>query len=301
MHSLTKEEINLLRHNARSVVRELGLLNDAYFDIGVTLAERHLLIELSSSLYPTIGEIAERLLLDKSTASRLIAKAVKKGYVNYSSDKNDKRKRYLHLTEQGSKTLRAFESIAFNQTKGALLTLSEEEIEVVYRGVALYAKGLKNSRLRSKAIIEKMTGQNQAELAHLLSDTHKGALNHTVASELSSLFKTYQQKGFSYFVMKMESKIIGGVGITPRLSNKQPDQRLNCELEKICLQSDMQGYGFEKALIDFSIKQAKKLGYECCYVDTAKETLFSSDLFQELGFQFIKKNKQKTSLLWKTC
>jgi DNA-binding MarR family transcriptional regulator len=74
MESLSNEKVDLLRHNARSVVRELGLLNDAYFEIGVTLAERHLLIELSSCASPTMGEIAERLLLDKSTASRLIAR-----------------------------------------------------------------------------------------------------------------------------------------------------------------------------------------------------------------------------------
>ena len=38
-----------------------------YFEIGVTLAERHLLIELAGSPTSTMGEIAERLLLDKST------------------------------------------------------------------------------------------------------------------------------------------------------------------------------------------------------------------------------------------
>jgi DNA-binding MarR family transcriptional regulator len=82
MKHLVDTEIDLLRHNARSVVRELGLLNDAYFEIGVTLAERHLLIELTSCNSPTLGEIAERLLLDKSTISRLIARAIKKGYVD---------------------------------------------------------------------------------------------------------------------------------------------------------------------------------------------------------------------------
>ena len=119
MENILSEEVNLLRHNARSVVRELGLLNDAYFEIGVTLAERHLLIELTNCTYPTMGEIAERLLLDKSTVSRLIAKAVKKGYIECSSDEKDKRKRFLHLTELGRKTLHTFEPIAFNQTKEA--------------------------------------------------------------------------------------------------------------------------------------------------------------------------------------
>jgi Transcriptional regulators len=150
MKNLLTKEIDLLRHNARSVVRELGLLNDAYFDIGVTLAERHLLIELSTCESPTLGEIAERLLLDKSTISRLIAKAMKKGYVTCSTDKKDKRKRFLQMTAKGEKTLQAFEPIAFKQTKEALQTLTPEEIELVYRGVALYAKGLKNSRLKKE-------------------------------------------------------------------------------------------------------------------------------------------------------
>lgn len=163
MKDLLAEKINALRQDARSVVRELGLLNDAYFDIGVTLAERHLLIELNSSLYPTVGEVAQRLLLDKSTASRLIAKAVKKGYVHYAIDAQDKRKRFLQLTEKGKEVLNAFEPIAFTQTKEALLTLDPDEIEMVYKGVSLYAKGLKNSRLQRQLTLMQMTAQDRKE------------------------------------------------------------------------------------------------------------------------------------------
>jgi DNA-binding MarR family transcriptional regulator/L-amino acid N-acyltransferase YncA len=150
MKPLSDQKINLLRQNARSVVRELGLLNDAYFEVGVTLAERHLLIELSSSREPlTAGDIAERLLLDKSTVSRLVAKAVKKGFITCSADQKDKRKRFLQFTELGKHTLCAFEPIAFNQTKNALRTLCPEEIDLVYQGLALYAQGLRNSRLKN--------------------------------------------------------------------------------------------------------------------------------------------------------
>ena len=160
MMSLEKETVNELRHNARSVVRELGLLNDAYFDIGVTLAERHLLIELSIHVSPTMGEIAEHLLLDKSTVSRLISKAVKKGYVKCVTNSKDKRKRFLQITEKGRQTLNAFEPIAFNQTRNALLTLTHLEIETVHRGVELYAKGLKNARIQSKTDVDHLTLHN---------------------------------------------------------------------------------------------------------------------------------------------
>lgn len=255
MKSLSSEEVNLLRHHARIVVRELGLLNDAYFDIGVTLAERHLLIELSSCLYPTVSEIAERLLLDKSTASRLISKAVKKGYVKCSSDDNDKRKRFLQLTDKGKKTLNAFEPIAFNQTKDALLTLTDEEIEIVYQGMALYAKGLKSSRMRNKVTISQMTEKDHAGLAQLITECNKG-------TEWTDLFETYRQKGFSYFVMKLDSKIIGGAGISPCKSSKMPV----CEIGRICIQPDMCDLELEKVLIDFCLKKAKKYGYDQCYI-----------------------------------
>jgi len=157
MNAPTNNAVNQLRHNARIVVRELGLLNDAYFDIGVTLAERHLLIELNTCKNPTMGEIAERLLIDKSTASRLISKAVKKGYIECIIDKIDKRKRYLDITRKGQTVLNAFEPIAFDQTKQALLTLSYEEIKTVFKGVSLYAKGLRCARLKKLKNIDNET------------------------------------------------------------------------------------------------------------------------------------------------
>lgn len=292
MKNLSKEEINLLRQNARNVVRELGLLNDAYFDIGVTLAERHLLIELSSCLFPTVGDIAERLLLDKSTASRLIAKAVKKGYIKYSTDENDKRKRFLQFTEIGRKVLNDFEPIAFNQTKEALLTLTEDEIKTVYRGIELYAKGLNTSRLRSKITLTKITAQDSISLAHLLE-----SCEHKKLPEYDNLFEIYKKKQSSYIVMKMESKIIGGAGISPYLFN---DPHI-CNLERICIQSDTPDLGFEKILIDFCVKKAKRLGYTQCYVNTTKEILFSNELFLKLGFQPLHKNKQKELILCKAC
>jgi hypothetical protein len=52
------------------------------------------------------------------------------------------------MTEKGNQTLNAFEPIAFNQTKKALLTLTNEEVETVHKGVALYARGLKSSRVQ---------------------------------------------------------------------------------------------------------------------------------------------------------
>lgn len=188
MKSLSIEAINELRRNARSVVRELGLLNDAYFEIGVTLAERHLLIELITCPSPTMGEIAERLLLDKSTISRLIANVVKKGFVKCITDEKDKRKRFLKITEKGKQTLNAFELIAFNQTKEALLTLTHNEISTVHQGIALYAKGLKSSRLQEKVNKEHFASQDGSS---------SGAVNSKKIDSLLEISDRLNQMGFT--------------------------------------------------------------------------------------------------------
>lgn len=235
MKSVTEEKINCLRQEARSVVRELGLLNDAYFDIGVTLAERHLLIELNALLYPTVGEIAQRLLLDKSTASRLIAKAVKKGYVHYVTDAQDKRKRFLQLTDEGKKVLNAFEPIAFNQTKEALLTLSQDETEMVYKGVSLYAKGLKNARLRSQLTVSPASVQDQVAIAQLLG---RAPINHQAI----------------YFALRIESKFIGGAKVVACA-----DQPGCYRVDEIYLEPEWGVLGFEPMIIDKCIAAAKEL------------------------------------------
>lgn len=178
MTNLSKMTIDKLRADARSIVRELGLLSDSYFDIDVTVAERHLLIELNSAHDPTMKELTERLLLDKSTISRLIARTVKKGYVEIIIDEKDKRRRLVNITSKGLQVLNSFEPIAFEQTKNALLTLQLDEIQTVYKGIACYAKGLRSSRLQ-KVDVAKIPQLNN------------------VIEDLDTVLKNLQQKGYS--------------------------------------------------------------------------------------------------------
>ena len=262
---ITTERIDALRHAARMVVRELGLHTDAYFDIGITLAERHLLIELESCLYPNVGDLAERLLLDKSTVSRLVAKAVKKEFVVYTMDKSDRRRRCLQLTEKGRQTLKAIEPLAQRQVKDALLTLNEEEAQTVEQGMALFAKGLGTARLRKEFTLASIEPQDNAALAHLITSVlkeHNCNKSRLCSSdvELQAMYEAYQQKGCAYFVIKKGAKVAGGAGIAS-LQNPKTDV---CELRKICLAPNARGLGLDDLLIDACLREAKKQGYRFC-------------------------------------
>lgn len=313
MKHLSDQQINSLRQNARSVVRELGLLNDAYFEVGVTLAERHLLIELSSSQESlTAGDIAERLLLDKSTVSRLVAKAVKKGFITCSTDQKDKRKRFLQFTELGKKTLFTFEPIAFNQTKNALQTLNLEEIDLVYRGVALYAEGLRNSRLGNTTPTSLNMSTHKIEN---LEEIHK-QLHHlgyrleTYKSddedELFAIFKEVVDTGCQfpyasssreefgiqffgptsqvYVCRSSQGAVIGGFYLKPNYSGRSR----HIANAAYMIKSTHRGLGIGTLLIKASLHIARSLGLSAMQFNMVlSQNTGTIKLYEKLGFQII--------------
>ncbi len=310
MKNLTNEEVNLLRQNARSVVRELGLLNDAYFEIGVTLAERHLLIELTTCPHPTMGEIAERLLLDKSTVSRLIAKAEKKGYIKCLSDQKDKRKRFLQMTPLGKKTLTAFEPIAFNQTKEALLTLTDEEVELVLRGVALYAKGLQNARLQNKgpAATEKKPMETLSEIKSQLDQLGYTLKPYCAEDErpLYEIFKDVIDSGslfpyndnsvaefrrrftdsesHVYVCYSAKGELVGGFAVRANY----PGNSNHIANALYMIKGTHRGQGIGTFIIKASLQIAKGLGFHAMqYNMVLSRNITAVKLYQKLGFNLI--------------
>jgi DNA-binding MarR family transcriptional regulator/L-amino acid N-acyltransferase YncA len=316
MKNLSIEAVNELRRNARSVVRELGLLNDAYFEIGVTLAERHLLIELTTYPSPTMGEIAERLLLDKSTISRLISNAVKKGYVECVTDEKDKRKRFLIITEKGQQTLNAFEPIAFNQTKKALLTLTNEEIEIVHKGVALYAKGLKSSRVQSTVGAENFScGADNIKKIESLPEifSRLGQLGYTLdlfdEKDEESLYQIFQEvvdsgsqfpyecssikefhrqfftpQGQVYVCHSLEGEVIGGF----YLKANYPGRSNHIANAAYMIRNTYRGKGVGTLLVKASLYLAKDLGLHAMQFNMVlSQNKLAVKLYERLGFNII--------------
>ncbi len=320
MKNLEKKAVNELRHNARIVVRELGLLNDAYFDIGVTLAERHLLIELDTHASPTMGEIAEHLLLDKSTVSRLISKAIKKGYVKCITDSKDKRKRFLQITEKGKQTLNAFEPIAFNQTRNALSTLNHNEIETIHRGIALYAKGLKSARVQSKNADDHLTLHSDFKVEdgrkiESLSTIYNRLSQHGYALELfdhkdeKGLYEIFQEvvnsgsqfpyesssmeefhrqfftpQGQVYVCHSMEGKVIGGFYLRANFSGRSS----HIANAAYMIHHSYRGRGLGSLLIKASLYFAKNLGFQAMQFNMVlSQNILAVKLYERLGFNIV--------------
>lgn len=310
MKNLSIEAVNELRRNARSIVRELGLLNDAYFEIGVTLAERHLLIELTTCPFPTMGEIAERLLLDKSTVSRLISNTVRKGYVKCVTDKKDKRKRFLQMTEKGKETLNAFEPIAFNQTKEALLTLTNDEIETIHKGVALYAKGLRSSRVHGvesgadtskkiESLVEISERLNQLGYTldlfdqkdeEALYDIFREVVNSgsQFPYECSSTKEFHRQfftpQGQVYVCHSVDGEVIGGFYLRANYSGRSR----HIANAAYMIRDTYRGKGIGSLLVKASLHLAKGLGLQAMQFNMVlSQNTLAIKLYERLGFNIV--------------
>lgn len=312
MKTLSNQKINTLRQNARSVVRELGLLNDAYFEVGVTLAERHLLIELASSQKAlTAGDIAERLLLDKSTVSRLIARAQKKGFITCSNDQKDKRKRFLAFTDLGKSTLFAFESIAFNQTKEALQTLEDAEIQLVCQGVALYAQGLRNSRLQNQDLspkgpqkkiesleevhrqlsqqgykLEPYQAQDEKELYAIFQEVVETGSQFPYESSSQEEFqKQFFSPGSHVYVCRSsQGSLIGGFYLKANYSGRSK----HIANAAYMIASTHRGCGIGTLLIKASLRLAQNMGFLAMQFNMVlSQNSGAIKLYEKLGFAII--------------
>ncbi|WP_137157049.1 bifunctional helix-turn-helix transcriptional regulator/GNAT family N-acetyltransferase [Rhizobium sp. FKL33] len=139
-------ETEAIRRASRRLVRELGFLGAGL--AGTTLAPSavHALVELARNDL-SAKDIAQLLLLDKSSVSRLLAKLSDEDLLREESDAEDGRRKKLALTRKG-RTLAAFiDDYADSQVTRALAKLDAPNRMLVRRGLEAYASGLESARL----------------------------------------------------------------------------------------------------------------------------------------------------------
>ena len=93
--------IRRFREYIRHIERELNIQNNSNCCHGVTLAQCHTLLEIFSHKSINLGDLSERLYLDKSTVSRTIEGLVTNDMVIRSVPKENRRTVLISLTEKG--------------------------------------------------------------------------------------------------------------------------------------------------------------------------------------------------------
>ncbi|MHA1564535.1 MAG: bifunctional helix-turn-helix transcriptional regulator/GNAT family N-acetyltransferase [Alphaproteobacteria bacterium] len=117
----------------------------------------HAIIEIGNSRHLSSKKLADKLLLEKSTVSRLVRSLVDRGDVREIRSEEDARTKHLSLTTKGQATAAAVASFAGQQVAAAIDPLSPDVRQEIVTSLQAYSAALRASRFTGDA--NKSVGQ----------------------------------------------------------------------------------------------------------------------------------------------
>lgn len=101
--------------------------------------------------------------------------------------------------------------------------------------------------------------------------------------QLDCMFETYDKPRAAYFVVEINSKIVGGAGV----SQLDHSEENTCELQKMYFLPEARGKGIGGQMIQKCLEKAAEFGYGKCYLETLPEMLAAQHLYKKAGFEYL--------------
>lgn len=290
-----KKTVTEIRKHTRLLVRELDVVKGVYLGTGYTFTQCHVLFELAS--HGTLGllELADILLLDKSNTSRTVKKLVELGLIASERTEEDSRQKRFSLTAEGEQALAKTVNLADDQVGAAIDVLSTQEQNVVIEGLQLYGEALRKSRLQAEFAIRKIKKADNLQVSRIIRSvmTEFGAVGEGYSindPEVDDMFSNYRSPRAGYLVVVQDEKIYGGGGLAPLVGG---DETV-CELRKMFFLPQLRGIGMGRRLLAKLIEEARKSGFNACYIETLERMKAANSLYKQFGFKPLKKSMGNT-------
>lgn len=278
-----------LRALSRDLVRELGMLSQQCGELALSPLEAHLLIELESGP-ATNQQLAERLRIDKSNASRPLARLAERELISWHPHPSDGRSKEARLTIAGQAQLLDLHQEMDNAMEETLAQLTLAEREQLWTGLRLYRSALSRARRQQGYRIRPITTADNPHIAAVIRavsaeyglTADKG---YGVADpNLDRLHETYQGAQSRYWVIEgPDGTILGGGGIAPLAG----EEGQVCELQKMYFMPYLRGLGLGRRLVLQALDEARALGYQRCYLETTAVLREATALYESLGFEHL--------------
>ena len=107
----------------------------------------HAIVEIGAAGRLSSKDLSEKLLLEKSTVSRLVRSLIERGEVRESRSPSDARRKELDLTRQGRRTLAAITSFAEGRVEAAVAPLEATVRREILNGLVSYSAALRHGRI----------------------------------------------------------------------------------------------------------------------------------------------------------
>jgi putative acetyltransferase len=279
-------EIESIRRSSRQFVREHHLLDGKYCIEDCSFSQCHFLTELESLGQATASELGDRLVLEKSTMSRLVNGLLEDKLVIANADPADGRQRLLSLTSKGRKCLERINCYSNAQVDTALDYITPAERQRVVEGLERYTKALRYARMGSQFTVRPTRKKDNPAVARIIRQvmTEYGAVGRGYSiedAEVDAMFEAYPAPESSFFVIERQGKILGCGGMGP-LTQGEPGI---CELRKMYFLPELRGTGMGTRLLSIILDSARATDYTCCYLETLQSMSQARHLYSRQGFE----------------
>lgn len=282
-----------IRLSSRELVRELGLMNQTVAGTSLSLSAVHAIIEIGRADGLSSKVLSERLYLEKSTVSRLVKSLVEDGEIREVRSKNDRRKKYLHLTPSGKQTLSVIDEFAESQVSNALGGLDEESRLNLLKGLRQYAAAMKSASTGAehgavRGQIEICAGYAPGivgrviEMLQLHMHRHYGFganFESRVAGDLAEFIARIESPANQIWRAEIVGRIVGSISI----DGEDLDDDL-AHLRWFVVDSGQRGGGVGEALLSAALEFCDRRGYRETQLWTVKGLDAARKLYQKHGF-----------------
>ena len=280
------DKIAAIRDASRLLIRELKLLDSNVCDSDLSLSDCHLLHELRARGAATVGDLADALLLEKSTVSRLCSSLQRRGLIAAGTPASDKRRKPLQITERGQRRLAEVDAGVNERVANALDHVAEPGHEPMIDGLARYARALSYARRSQAATLREITPEDDPAVARIIRQvmTEHGAVGcgYSIQDpEVDAMHAAYSGPRTVFYVVEYDGEIRGCGGVAPL--REGPDD--TCELQKMYFLPSLRGLGVGTLLLNRCLSAARTLGFRSCYLETLKSMHNARKLYRKHGFE----------------
>jgi DNA-binding MarR family transcriptional regulator len=140
-----------LRTTVQKFVKHFGLLEQSITPCGysLSLSQVFALQELESKTL-SVGVLADLLLLDRSSVSRLVDQLVKANFVLRVINENNRRETLLSLTEKGSTTIHKVRQQSIHFYGKVLHDVPENDQRTIVDGIKMFTSAIWSAREEMK-------------------------------------------------------------------------------------------------------------------------------------------------------
>lgn len=294
MDPQTASLVSNIRAASRDLVRQFGFMSKTLAGTDLSASAVHAIIEVGAGDGVSSKELADRLLLEKSTVSRLVKTLVARDEVREVRSKDDARKKHLHLTAAGRKTLRTINRHAEAQVVGALDRLDECARYGVLKGLRDYSQALRDNAGRAAtpgphAGIGIETGYAPALVGRVLEmlvpymNGHVGfgaAFEAKVASDLADFVSRLDAPQNQIWRAERDGGILGTIAID---GDTLADGI--AQLRWFVVGDEIRGAGAGRALLSRALDFCDERGDDEIHLWTVSGLDAARHLYEENGFE----------------